>query len=159
MGGGSIAQWIRLLLPSCHPVFTSQAHHLRFYPLQDWCYICHVKRTKINKKEAGFCPIFLKKEQNEIRTERHRPSYIFGKKRLCKNMKRFLSFQYPETLKRPSQVSKRYPKNTFFIKNMAHKVFYLMFQIPTKIGACLFVMDITSKTKFSSIRITPISSL
>ena len=75
-----------------------------------------MKRTKITKKRGGILPHFLKKEQNEIRTERHRPSYIFGKKRLCKNMKRFLSFQYPETLKRPSQVSKRYPKNTFFIK-------------------------------------------
>ena len=29
----SIAQWIRLRLPSCHPGFKSQAHHLRFYHL------------------------------------------------------------------------------------------------------------------------------
>ena len=29
--GAAIAQWIRLYLPSCHPGFESQAHHLRFY--------------------------------------------------------------------------------------------------------------------------------
>ena len=29
--GAAIAQWIRLRLPSCHPGFGSQAHHLCFH--------------------------------------------------------------------------------------------------------------------------------
>ena len=52
--GAAIAQWICLRLPSCRPVFESQAHHLSFYHLlSNLCYICHVKRTKINKKRPG----------------------------------------------------------------------------------------------------------
>ena len=31
--GSTIAQWIRLRLPFCHPGFESQAHHLHFYHL------------------------------------------------------------------------------------------------------------------------------
>ena len=51
----AITQWIHLHLPSCHPGFESKAHHLCFYHLRSiLCYICHVKRTKINQKEAGF---------------------------------------------------------------------------------------------------------
>ena len=49
--GATIAQWIRLRLPSCRPGFESQACHLRFFIYL--CYICHVKRTKINKKRPG----------------------------------------------------------------------------------------------------------
>ena len=57
-GGAAIAQWIRLRLPSCHPRFKSQAHHLRFFQFILFkLYICHlnwnVKRTKINKKRPG----------------------------------------------------------------------------------------------------------
>ena len=55
-GGAAIAQWFRLCLPSCHPRFDSQAHHLRFNHLQsNLCFICPciVKRTKINKKSPG----------------------------------------------------------------------------------------------------------
>ena len=59
--GAGIAQWIRLYLPSCLPPgFESQAHHLRFFHLLSiLCYICHVKRTQINKKRPGL-DIFLK---------------------------------------------------------------------------------------------------
>ena len=52
--GAAIAHWIRLCLPSCRPGFKSQAHHVHFY----LCYICHVKRTKINKKKTRFGPFF-----------------------------------------------------------------------------------------------------
>ena len=48
-----MAQWIRLLLPSCRPGFESQAHHLNFYK-------CNVVKTKINEKEAGIGPFFKK---------------------------------------------------------------------------------------------------
>ena len=51
--GAAIARWICLCLPSCIPGFESQAHHLCFYHLQYLCYICHVKRTKINKKRPS----------------------------------------------------------------------------------------------------------
>ena len=55
MGGASITQWISLHLPFCHPGFESQAHHLCFNHLKsNFWYICHVKRLKINKKEARF---------------------------------------------------------------------------------------------------------
>ena len=57
MWGAAIAQWIRLSLPPCCHGFKSRAHHLRFYRLWYLCCICHVKRTKINKKEAGFGPL------------------------------------------------------------------------------------------------------
>ena len=51
LSGAAIAQWINLTLPSCRPGFESQAHHLCFHNLQsNLCYICHVKRTKINRK-------------------------------------------------------------------------------------------------------------
>ena len=33
IGGAAITQWIRLRLPSCHPGYDSQAHHLCFYHL------------------------------------------------------------------------------------------------------------------------------
>ena len=54
----TIAQWIRLRLPSCRPGFESQAHHLCFFQFILFkLYICHlnwnVKRTKINKKRPG----------------------------------------------------------------------------------------------------------
>ena len=49
--GAAIAQWIRLRTRFCHPGFESQAHHLYFYHLKpNLCYICHLKKTKINKK-------------------------------------------------------------------------------------------------------------
>ena len=51
----SLAQWIRLCLPSCRPRFESQAYHLCIYHLKYLCYICHVKRMK-KQKEAGFGP-------------------------------------------------------------------------------------------------------
>ena len=65
LGVAAIAQWICLRLPSCCPGFESQAHHLHFYNLQYLCYICHVERTKINKKRPGLVH-FLKKSVFEI---------------------------------------------------------------------------------------------
>ena len=44
-----MAQWIRLAVPSCGPVFESQAQHLCFFNL---FVNCGLERTKINKKEA-----------------------------------------------------------------------------------------------------------
>ena len=58
MGYAAIVQWIRLPLPSCRPGFESQAHHLRFHRFIE---LCNVEKTKINKKEAGIGPFFLKK--------------------------------------------------------------------------------------------------
>ena len=49
--GAAIAQWICLRLPSFHPGFESQAHHLCFYQFE----LCHVEKTKIIK-----CFIFAK---------------------------------------------------------------------------------------------------
>ena len=65
----AIAQWIRLRLPSCHPRFDSQACHLRFFHLVKfglYLFMRCAKRTKINKKEAGFGP-FLKIQYNNIK--------------------------------------------------------------------------------------------
>ena len=53
-----IVLWIRLHLPSCWPGFESQAYHLHFYHLySNLRYICHLKRTKINKKRGRVQPI------------------------------------------------------------------------------------------------------
>ena len=45
------------------PGFESQAHHLHFF---QFVLNCNEKRTKINKKEAGIDPFFLKKLNNDI---------------------------------------------------------------------------------------------
>ena len=52
-----IDQGISLHLPSCCPRFESQAHHLRF--CQFTFELCHVEKTKINKKEAGIDQFLL----------------------------------------------------------------------------------------------------
>ena len=58
LGGGAIAQWICLCLPSCCPRLESQSHHLCFYHLQpNLCYFCRVKKMKINKNRT-VQPIF-----------------------------------------------------------------------------------------------------
>ena len=41
-----------------------QAHHLCFFHLKYLCYICHLKRTEINKKRPGLAH-FLKKNNAE----------------------------------------------------------------------------------------------
>ena len=53
LGGAAIAQWFSLCLPSCRPRFKPQACHLHFIPKSNLYFICHVKRTEINK-ETGF---------------------------------------------------------------------------------------------------------
>ena len=50
--GTPVAQWIRLLLPSCRPGFESQALHLRLYQFKLW----HVEKTKLTEKEADNAP-------------------------------------------------------------------------------------------------------
>ena len=55
--GAAIAQWIRLLLPSCHPGFESQAHHLSFYKFI--IVLCGKDENK--RKRVRDWPIFLKK--------------------------------------------------------------------------------------------------
>ena len=45
--GATIAQWIRLLLPSCRPGFESLVHHQSFY--QFIFDLCYVEKTKIRK--------------------------------------------------------------------------------------------------------------
>ena len=54
-GGGAIAAGFRLHLPTCRPVFESQAHHLHFN--QFIFELFHLEKTKINQKEAGIGPI------------------------------------------------------------------------------------------------------
>ena len=49
----AIAHWICLQLPSCHPGFKPQAHHLC---IRQFIELCNVEKTKINKKEAGIDP-------------------------------------------------------------------------------------------------------
>ena len=51
--GGAIAQWIRLRPPSCHPGFESRAHIYNFIVYSVCASVCHVKRTKMNKKTLG----------------------------------------------------------------------------------------------------------
>ena len=51
----AIAQWIHLRLPSCHPGFESQAHHLCFYHFI--FELCCVEKTKIHQKEARIDPL------------------------------------------------------------------------------------------------------
>ena len=60
-GGATIAQWIRLRLPSCRPGFESQAHHLSFYQFIFELY--HVEKDENKQKEAGIGPFFLKKKK------------------------------------------------------------------------------------------------
>ena len=84
LGGAAIAQWIRLRLPSCHPGFESQAHHLHFFQFTLFkLYICHlnwnVNRTKINKKEARIGP-FLKKQSRNL-------YLVYNKKPECRYIK------------------------------------------------------------------------
>ena len=69
--GAAIAQWIRLHLPSCRLGFESQAHHLRFLQ-SNFVLCCHCveERTKINKKEAGFGPIFKQKSTRSLLIKR-----------------------------------------------------------------------------------------
>ena len=55
MRGATIAQWIHLRLPSCHPGFESQAHHLCFYHFI--FELCCVEKTKIHQKEARIDPL------------------------------------------------------------------------------------------------------
>ena len=57
--GAAIAQWIRLRLPSCHPGFESQPHHLRFYQNKDKFVLylhMHCEKNEDKQKEAGFGP-------------------------------------------------------------------------------------------------------
>ena len=61
--GAAIAQWIRLRLPSCHPGFESQAHHLGFYFI--YSQIClylslYCEKNDNKQKVAGFGPFFKK---------------------------------------------------------------------------------------------------
>ena len=51
----SIAQWICLRLPSCHPRFESQTHHLGFYQFILKLYT--LEKTKINIKRGRDWPI------------------------------------------------------------------------------------------------------
>ena len=53
--GATIAQWIRLRLPSCCPRFKSQAHQLRFH--QFIFALCDVEKTIIIQKETGIGPL------------------------------------------------------------------------------------------------------
>ena len=46
-------------LPSCHPVFESQAHHLWFYQFK--FELRRFEKTKINRKRGRDWPIFFKK--------------------------------------------------------------------------------------------------
>ena len=55
--GPTIAQWIRLGLPSCHPGFESQAHHQGFHQFIE---LWNVEKTKINKKRLGLAHFFKK---------------------------------------------------------------------------------------------------
>ena len=59
--GATIAQWIRLSLPTCCPRFESQAHHLRFYQFKFQFKLWHVEKTKISRKRGRDWPIFKKK--------------------------------------------------------------------------------------------------
>ena len=68
----TIAQWIRLCLPSCCPGFESQAHHLRFFQFILFkLYICHlnwnVKRTKINKKRPVLAHLQKKEKSSRMK--------------------------------------------------------------------------------------------
>ena len=56
----AVAQWIRLCLPSCSPGFESQVHHLNFYKYK--FKLCHVEKTKINRKSGRAWPMFLKND-------------------------------------------------------------------------------------------------
>ena len=70
--GAAVAQWICLCLPYCHRGFKSQctpATLLSF--LSNLCYICHVKRTQINKKRPGLAHLLKKSLVN-------RSMYITG---------------------------------------------------------------------------------
>ena len=70
----AIAQWIRLCLPPCRPRFESQARHLRFCHLQSILrFICHVKRTKINKKRPGLAHLKnIRKQARDKLCRQHR---------------------------------------------------------------------------------------
>ena len=50
----AMAQGIRLRLPSCHPRFEPQAHHLHFKAFEVKFVYC--ERNENKQKEAGFGP-------------------------------------------------------------------------------------------------------
>ena len=75
--GVVIAQWIYLCLPSCHPGFESQAHHLCFYQLIFELF--QVEKTKINIKRRDW-HILRKKVKKSLEK-----GQFFTKKLLCKN--------------------------------------------------------------------------
>ena len=54
--GAAIAQWISLYLPSCHPGFESQAHHLHFIIIIYYVLYLSCEKNKIKQKVNGFGP-------------------------------------------------------------------------------------------------------
>ena len=58
----TIAQWIRLHLPSCHHGFESQAHHLSFHQFIE---LYNVEKTKINKQRPGLAHLKNKFTDNQ----------------------------------------------------------------------------------------------
>ena len=62
--GAAVAQWIRSRLPSCHPGFKSQAHHLRFFHFKFEFKLWRIGKTKIKGKRGRDWTIILKKIAN-----------------------------------------------------------------------------------------------
>ena len=59
--GAAIAQWIRLSLPSCHPVFEFQPHHAFSIYIVQIVYLSfelECKTIENKQKEARFGPFF-----------------------------------------------------------------------------------------------------
>ena len=65
MKGAAIAQWICLRLPSCHPRFESQAHHLSFHQFVE---LFNLEKDKNKQKEAGIGPYLQKVLMNYFKT-------------------------------------------------------------------------------------------
>ena len=80
-GGATIGQWIRLCLPSCRPAFESQANHLLFS--QFVFELCHVEKTKINKKEAIIGPFLKKTIVKSIQLSHHITFFKYQLTKIC----------------------------------------------------------------------------
>ena len=96
--GAAVAQWIHLRLPSCHPGFESQAHHLCFNQfIFEWW---HAEKTKINKKRPGLAHFLKQTFQSSVRYSISRSMNPFTARLVLQ--KSFVTKQSRKTILGPS---------------------------------------------------------
>ena len=105
--GATIAQWIRLSLPTCCPRFESQAHHLRFYQFKFQFKLWHVEKTKISRKRGRDWPIFKKNVYgigSLFRQKDGRVEMVWCTTGFCCTLRNDFFWEYPNSYFEQSQV-------------------------------------------------------